>query len=170
MGIIQQSGGHLTVDSELGHGATFRVYLPAIVNNTAPQVLAMPRTITHVGGRFRILVVEDEVEVRTLICDVLRGSGYEVVDADDGEHALAIAAGVAGDIHLLLTDVIMPKMSGRQLAARFVEIRPDMRVLYMSGYSDDKLGHHGVLDPDVELIQKPLTPEILLSRVRARLR
>ena len=80
----------------------------------------------------------------------------------DGEHALAIAGGVDGDIHLLLTDVIMPKISGRQLAAKFLELRPDTRVLYMSGYTDDKLGHHGVLDPDVELIQKPLTPEVLL--------
>ncbi|MEP6862111.1 MAG: ATP-binding protein [Deltaproteobacteria bacterium] len=170
MGIVQQSGGHLTVDSELGQGTTFRVYLPAIVNTIEPQLISMPRTITHVGGKFRILVVEDEVEVRTLICDVLRGGGYEVVDADDGEHALAIAAGVTGDIHLLLSDVIMPKMSGRQLAGRFATIRPDMRVLYMSGYTDDKLGHHGVLDPDVALIQKPLTPEVLLSRVRAMLK
>ena len=170
MGIVQQSGGHLTVDSEVGHGATFRVYLPAITNAVAPQTIAMPRTITHVGGKFRILVVEDEVEVRTLICDVLRGAGYEVVDADGGDSALTIAEGVTGDIHLMLTDVIMPRMSGRQLAAHFVAIRPDMRVLYMSGYTDDKLGHHGVLDPDVALIQKPLTPAVLLSRVRAMLK
>ncbi|MEO6774573.1 MAG: ATP-binding protein [Kofleriaceae bacterium] len=171
MGIVQQSGGHLTVDSEVGHGATFRVYLPAIAvaNPPAAQGPLVPRTITHVGGKFRVLVVEDEVEVRTLICDVLRGAGYEVLDANNGERALQTAASVTGDIHLLLTDVIMPKMSGRQLAARFVELRPGMRVLYMSGYTDDKLGHHGVLDPDVELIQKPLTPEVLLARVRAML-
>jgi len=170
MGIVQQSGGHLTVESEVGKGATFRVYLPAIASTVAPHALALPRTTTHVGGKFRILVVEDEVEVRTLICDVLRGGGYEVLDADDGEHALAVAGRVDGDIHLLLTDVIMPRMSGRQLAARFVDLRPNMRVLYMSGYTDDKLGHHGVLDPDVALIQKPLTPAGLLSRVRAMLK
>jgi len=170
MGIVQQSGGYLTVESEVGNGATFRVFLPAIPNTGAPSALPAPRTITHAGGKFRILVVEDEVEVRNLISDVLRDGGYEVIDAEDGEHALLTAAKIVGDIHLLLTDVIMPKMSGRQLAARFVALRPDMRVLYMSGYTDDKLGHHGVLDPDVALIQKPLTPEGLLSRVRAMLK
>ena len=170
MGIVQQSGGYLTVESEVGKGATFRVFLPAIANAATPNLLSTPRTITHAGGKFRILVVEDEIEVRNLISDVLRDGGYEVLDAEDGEHALLTAAKVVGDIHLLLTDVIMPKMSGRQLAARFVNVRPDMRVLYMSGYTDDKLGHHGVLDPDVALIQKPLTPEGLLSRVRAMLK
>ncbi len=91
-----------------------------------------------------------------------------MIDARDGEHALEVAA-TAGELHLMVTDVIMPKLSGRQLAARFLETRPEMRVLYMSGYTDDKLGHHGVLDPDVELIQKPLTPEALLQRVRRML-
>jgi DNA-binding NtrC family response regulator len=104
-----------------------------------------------------------------LICNVLRGAGYEVFDARDGEHALEVARAVAGEIDLMLTDVIMPRLSGRQLAAKFLEVRPATRVLYMSGYTDDKLGHHGVLDPDVELIQKPLTPEMVLQRVRRML-
>ena len=169
MGIVQQSGGHITVDSVVGHGTTFRVFLRAI-EEVPPPTLALPRTVTQTGDRQRILVVEDEVEVRVLICNVLRGAGYEVIDARDGEHALEVAAAVAGDIHLMLTDVIMPRLSGRQLAAKVLELRPETRVLYMSGYTDDKLGHHGVLDPDVELIQKPLTPEMLLQRVRRMLR
>ena len=131
----------------------------------------MARAITaSLQGTGRILLVEDEADVRILVRDVLRGAGYEVLDAVDGEHALELSANERADIHLLLTDVIMPKMSGRQLAERFRELRPMTRVLYMSGYTDDKLGRHGVLDPDVELIQKPLTPEILLRRVREVLR
>jgi two-component system, cell cycle sensor histidine kinase and response regulator CckA len=165
MGIVKQSGGHITVDTAVGKGSTFRVYLPAIASVTLPAP-ALPRTLTPIWGVHRILVVEDEVEVRVLICNVLRQAGYEVLDAIDGEHALQISAATPGEIHLLLTDVIMPRLGGRQLAAKFLERRPASRVLYMSGYTDDKLGHHGVLDPDVELIQKPLTPDALLRRVR----
>jgi DNA-binding response OmpR family regulator len=100
---------------------------------------------------------------------VLSQAGYDVIDAVDGAHALTVAAETQAHIDLLLTDVIMPKLSGRELARRFLALRPEARVLYMSGYTDDKLGHHGLLDPDVELIQKPLTPDLLLRRVRARL-
>ena len=166
MGIVEQSGGHITVDSELGRGSTFRVFLP-VTERDAANGIAVARTPTPLYGTQRILVVEDEEAVRILIREVLRNAGYEVLDAVDGAHALLVAAEVPGEIHLLLTDVIMPKLSGRELAKRFVALRPTTRVLYMSGYTDDKLGHHGLLDPDVELIQKPLTPEILLRRVRA---
>ncbi|MEO7093837.1 MAG: ATP-binding protein [Polyangiales bacterium] len=167
MGIVEQSGGHVSVDSEVGRGTTFRVYLPA---TSEPVRGAGPApAIATSRGNERILVVEDEVEVRVLVRDVLREAGYEVTVASDGEHALAVVRADARRIDLLLTDVIMPKMSGRELAAKFLELRPGTRVLYMSGYTDDKLGHHGVLDPDVELVQKPLTPDILRRRVRARL-
>ncbi len=160
MGIVEQSGGRVTVESEPGRGTTFRVILPAVAADLAP---ATPRTITAIRGTGRILLVEDEADVRVLVGSVLRDAGYVVIEASDGELALKA---VDGPIDLLLTDVIMPKMSGRQLAARFREVQPEARVLYMSGYTDDKLGQHGVLDPDVELIQKPLTPDALLRRVR----
>ena len=168
MGIVEQSGGHITVESELGRGSTFRVYLPEATRVPARPVV--PRTNTPIFGTERILVVEDEVEVRELIRGVLSEAGFDVIAALDGEHALELADGIPGDIHLLLTDVIMPKLGGRELAARFLARRPTSRVLFMSGYTDDKLGDHGILDPEVELIQKPLTPHVLLRRVRALLR
>jgi CheY-like chemotaxis protein len=165
MGIVEQSGGHLTVDSQLGRGTTFRLYLPSTTMLAAPTA-DLQRTIIAARGTERILVVEDEAEVRILVRDVLRQAGYEAIDVVDGERALEVAAELTGEIDLLLTDVIMPKMSGRQLVGRFLELRPGTRVLYMSGYTDDELGHHGILDAHVELIQKPLTPEMLLRRVR----
>ena len=166
MGIVEQSGGQVTVESQVGRGTTFHVFLP-VTDDTPPPSIAIARAATPMHGTQRVLVVEDEVEVRVLIREVLSQAGYEVIDAVDGAHALIVAAETDGEIDLLLTDVIMPKLSGRELARRFVELRPTTRVLYMSGYTDDKLGHHGLLDPDVELIQKPLTPDTLLHRVRA---
>ncbi len=167
MGIVEQSGGHIRVDSELGRGTSFRIYLPA--TKGAPSLPAtVPRQTAVLHGSERIVVVEDEREVRTLVCMVLRDAGYDVVEAADPKHALQLAKDGA-DFDLLLTDVIMPGISGRELAAQVVALRPTTRVLYMSGYTDDKLGHHGLLDPDVELIQKPLTPEALLRRVHALL-
>jgi len=166
MGIVQQSGGHITVETELGHGSVFRVYLPALARSVPAPVPPVPRTVTPIHGIHRIFVVEDEVEVRTLIVDVLRSAGYDVNEAHDGEHALEVAATIRGEVHLLLSDVIMPKLGGPQVAAKLRERWPTIRVLFMSGYTDDRLGHHGVLDPKVELVQKPLTPAVLLQRVR----
>jgi two-component system, cell cycle sensor histidine kinase and response regulator CckA len=168
MGIVKQSGGHVTCESEVGSGTTFRVYLPSstAVLEPAPKT---SRTVTPTRLGERILLVEDEQQVRVLVRDVLRRAGYDVLDAGDGEQALSIAHS-AGDIQLLLTDVIMPKMSGPQLAAKFRDSHPAARVLYISGYTDDKLGQHGMLAPGVELVQKPLTPEVLLERVRKILR
>ncbi len=165
MGIVEQSGGHIRVDSELGRGTSFRIYLPA-TTGSAHTPAATPRASAVLRGIERVVVVEDALEVRTLVCMVLRDAGYDVVEASDTKHALRLANSGA-DFDLLLTDVIMPGMSGRELAAQVVALRPTTRVLYMSGYTDDKLGHHGLLDPDIELIQKPLTPDALLRRVRA---
>ena len=167
MGIVEQSGGHIRVESKLGHGTTFRIYLPATTASPAGRPTSRGASAV-LRGIERIVVVEDEPEVRTLVCMVLRDAGYDVVEAKDTAHALALAERGA-DFDLLLTDVIMPGMSGRQLAAQIVALRPTTRVLYMSGYTDDKLGHHGLLDPDIELIQKPLTPDALLRRVHALL-
>jgi CheY-like chemotaxis protein len=165
-GIVQQSGGHITVETELGRGTVFRVYLPALAAAQPTPVAPPPRTVTPIHGVHRIFVVEDEVEVRTLIVGVLRSAGYDVIEARYGEHALEVAAATRGEIHLLLSDVIMPKLGGPQVAAKLLERWPGTRVLFMSGYTDDKLGHHGVLDANVELIQKPLTPAALVQRVR----
>ncbi len=162
MGIVKQSGGHVTVDSRVGHGTTFRVYLPMSTAPIEPLMPAVPRTLTPLPAQGRILLVEDEAPVRELVRDVLLRAGYDVLDAADGEQALSIAR-TAGELHLLLTDVIMPKMSGPQLATRFLEAHPGTPVLFMSGYTDDKLGQ---LDLGVALVQKPLTPDVLLRRVR----
>ena len=166
MGIVQQSGGYLTVESAVGRGSVFRMYLPALAGPLPLAAVPVSRTLTPLLGMQRIFVVEDEVDVRTLIVDVLRSAGYDVIEAHDGAHALEVAATMRGEIHLLLTDVIMPKLGGPQVAAKVLERWPMTRVLFMSGYTDDKLGRHGVLDANVELIQKPLTPEGLVQRVR----
>lgn len=113
-----------------------------------------------------VLVVEDEEIVRELVCDVLEEQGYNVICAGDGLEALEMAGNFDGTIHLLVTDVIMPHMNGHELASKLSRIRPDMKVLYVSGYSDTDLGDHGVLDPRYELLQKPFTPQTLARKIR----
>jgi DNA-binding NtrC family response regulator len=113
-----------------------------------------------------VLVVEDEDIVRELVCEVLEEQGYNVICARDGVEALAVAAEFDGIIHLLVTDVIMPHMNGHELAGKLSSLRPDMKVLYVSGYSDNDIGDHGVLDPRFELLQKPFTPQTLARKIR----
>jgi signal transduction histidine kinase len=167
-GIVKQSGGYLEVDSEPGRGTTFRIYLPR-VDATAPAAERSTRPAAADGGTETILLVEDEEGVRELARDILRASGYTVIEARNGAEALLLCERHQGPLDLLLTDVVMPRMSGRELAERLAPLRPDLSVLYMSGYTDDAVIRHGVLGAGTAFLQKPFTPSALISRVRETL-
>jgi CheY-like chemotaxis protein/GAF domain-containing protein len=162
-GIVKQSGGQVCVDSEPGVGSTFRVYLPLVADSAEAE---RPESSAIPSGAETILLVEDEPELRELTEEMLTVQGYRVLPARDAEEALQIAAAHPGGIDLLLTDVVMPRMSGRVLVERLVEARPGVRVLYMSGYTDDTISHHGVLAPGIALLAKPFTAPGLARKVR----
>jgi signal transduction histidine kinase len=164
-GIVRQTGGGISVESELGKGSTFRIYLPQVsapVDFTRTPLLPLEKS----DNFETVLVVEDEDIVRELVCEVLEEQGYNVICARDGVEAMNMAAEFDGIIHLLVTDVIMPHMNGHELAGKLSSLRPDMKVLYVSGYSDNDIGDHGVLDPRFELLQKPFTPQTLARKIR----
>jgi CheY-like chemotaxis protein len=165
-GIVQQSGGNVWVYSEPGVGTTFKIYLPTIEEDTE-SLRPTALSTKPMQGFETILLVEDEETVRKLACTVLQKYGYTVLEAPNGEEALRIVQGQNGNpIHLMVTDVVMPGMSGRQLAERLVSLWPKLKVLYMSGYTDNAIVHHGVLDPGIAYIQKPFAPDALASKVR----
>jgi PAS domain S-box-containing protein len=164
-GIVKQSGGSILVDSEPGRGTTFKMFLPR-TDPTAEVANVPPQTTRARGGDETILLVEDQPQVRAVARAALTRHGYTVLDASRGEEALQIEQGHRGSIHLLLTDVVMPGMSGRELARRLFGRRPALRVLYTSGYTDDAIVHHEVIDSGVAFIQKPFTPVGLLRKVR----
>ncbi len=166
LGIVQQSGGTIWVYSELDVGTTFKIYLPAAPYGEKDTGRAAAAVLADVEGTETVLLVEDDPALRTLACTILRRHGYRVLDVQSGGDALLACEQHAGPIHLLLTDVVMPRMSGRELAARLLARRPDMRVLYMSGYTDDAVVRHGVLEADVAFLQKPITPAALIRKVR----
>jgi two-component system, cell cycle sensor histidine kinase and response regulator CckA len=167
-GAIRQSNGHITVYSELGKGTTFKFYLPVVNAKSERLVTPSPdEPGTLAGGSETILVVEDDDRVRGLVARFLETSGYNVLVASHGEEALVLARTNQGKIHLLLTDVVMPGINGRQLAERLAEIHPETRTLFTSGYTENIIVHHGVLDKGIHFISKPYSLETLTRRVRS---
>jgi PAS domain S-box-containing protein len=167
-GIVKQSGGSVWVYSEVGQGTTFKVYFPC-VQGAAETRTAIKGESELLAGVETILLVEDEEVVRQMAMEILQECGYRVVQAKDGYAALELAKQYRGEIHLMLTDVVMPRMSGRELAEQMAPLRGDMRVLYMSGYTDDAIVHHGVLDEGMAFIGKPFSMDALARKVRETL-
>lgn len=168
-GIVKQSGGYVFAQSELGRGTSFRIYLPR-VEDAAEPLDRLESSPIACDGCETVLLVEDEESVRQLVRETLESRGYKVLEADDGESALEIAAAHQGPIDMLVTDVVMPGMSGRDLAGKLAESRPDTVVLYLSGYTEDTIVHEGVLQSGTAFLQKPFTLQTLSRKVREVLR
>jgi CheY-like chemotaxis protein len=165
-GIVKQSGGHISVVSVIGSGTTFDIVLPRVIES--PGVASVPKkeVVPLAVGPETILLVEDEEMVRALLKETLEACRYKVIEASDGVAALAIGESLSEPIHLLITDVVMPRMGGRELAERLGKLMPDMPVLFVSGYTDDTYVRESVLDAGVNFIQKPFTLENISLRVR----
>ena len=164
-GVVQQSGGHIAVYSEPGRGSTFRLYLPrrgdAVTSSLAPKP-----ALTSTRGSETVLVVDDQFSIRRIAVKLLSHQGYRLLDAANGDEALALCERHSGPIHVLLTDVVMPGMSGRELAERLKRSRPRIKVLYMSGYTESALSNIPEIEAGLHYIAKPFEPEDLASRVR----
>jgi CheY-like chemotaxis protein len=171
-GIIKQSEGYIWLYSEAGKGTSFKIYLPRF-SATGEALATQPALAAEADqpnpGHETILLVEDEENLRRLARTYLENQGYHVIDAPDGATASQISQAHKGPIHLLLTDVIMPGMNGRELANKVSPTRPEMRVLYMSGYTENHIGHNGTLDEGITLLQKPFTLPALKAKVREML-
>ncbi len=164
-GIVKQSGGYIWVYTEPGKGTTFKIYLPMVEEPAEPLGPAKAQTGLPRGSE-TVLLVEDEDAVRSLVRGILEAYGYEVLEASRPEEALLICQQYEGSIHLLVTDVVLPQMSGRELAKRLEFTFPDMKVLFVSGYTDEAVIRHGALEPGTAFLQKPFTPDSLAWKVR----
>jgi CheY-like chemotaxis protein len=168
-GIIKQSGGYVLAQSEVGRGTTFSIYLPR-VDEPADNAGVTPASQSAAGGSETVLLVEDEESVRQLVRETLEAKGYRVLEADHGAAALQIASDHNGPIDMLITDVVMPGMSGRELSEQLLASDPDIKILYLSGYTEDAVVHQGVLEPGTSFLQKPFTLQALARKVREVLR
>jgi len=164
-GIVKQSGGNIWVYSEPGQGTTFKVYLPQI-EAAVTQAEKAKAEVPIPRGRETVLLVEDEDVVRNLTRQVLEQAGYKVVESSRGKEAIRLYSENDRAVDLLLTDVVMPEMSGKEVADQLTALKPELKVLFMSGYTDEAIVHHGVLDSNIEFIQKPFTPAALARKVR----
>jgi PAS domain S-box-containing protein len=165
-GIVKQSGGHISVDTEPDRGTSFKIYLPRVAAAVEAAEAPQPGGASLRGSE-TVLLVEDQEEVRRLTSRLLEARGYRVLVAADGHEALSMAESLAGPLHLLVTDVVMPHLSGREVALLLAPQHPAMRVLYLSGYADESIVRHGVLEPGVAFLQKPFTADALARKVRA---
>jgi len=164
-GIVKQAGGHVTVYSEPGEGTSFRIFLPAVNEPLSTARLARSASATP-GGTETLIICEDDTAVRDLTARALQGAGYNVLTATDGPHALELAAGHTGPLQLLVTDVIMPEMNGRQLSEALTKLRPEIRTLFVSGYTSNVIAQHGVLGQDMDFLEKPYSQRQLLLKIR----
>jgi CheY-like chemotaxis protein len=164
-GIVTQSGGFISVKTAPGQGTTFRIFLPRVDRPAAEATIANATAATQKGTEV-LLLVEDDDGVRSLARNILQGRGFTVLEASNGKEALPVAERYTGPLHLLVTDVIMPQMNGRELAARLTGLRPGLKVLYLSGYTDDVLSRQNIPEKGVAFLPKPFTPSSLASKVR----
>jgi CheY-like chemotaxis protein len=162
-GVVTQSGGHVAVESKPGKGSNFKVYLPCVESLGAAEPQHPAEALK---GSETILLVEDEEPVRRLACEILQASGYTILEASGGLDALQVCETYGSEIHLMVTDVVMPGMSGRELADELSSVRPEMKVLYVSGYTEDSIGQYGVLEEGVNFLQKPFRPSDLARKAR----
>jgi two-component system cell cycle sensor histidine kinase/response regulator CckA len=164
-GVVKQSGGFISLQSEVGKGTTFRIYLPR-ASQSAAKVQDFEPLGTAAPERRTVLLVEDEHALRKLTRKTLLGAGFAVLEAEDAFEAIEIAKRTGTHIDLLLTDVIMPGMSGRALAETLSLHRPEMRVVYMSGYSDGAIANHGVVEPELSILRKPFSRDELMKSLK----
>jgi CheY-like chemotaxis protein len=166
-GIVEQSGGYIEAVSEVGRGTTFKIYMPKVVDAQADS--GEPEAVAAIGGQETVLVVEDQAVVRRYAAAALRTFGYQVIEAENADEALLVCERESERIDLVLTDVVMPGLSGRELADRLKQRRPGIKVMFMSGYTDDAIVHRGALEEEAQFIQKPFGPDQLAIKVREML-